>query len=302
MHNRVGKWVVAEEARLDQFLAFRLPEMSRTKVAKWIEEGGVLVNGEPAKPSRKLKVSDQVDAPDAPTESIPHDLEPANIPIDIRFEDEDVIVVNKPRGLAAHPASTLHEPSLVNALLAYGSELSTAGGDFRPGIVHRLDKETTGLMVIAKNDAAHAALAQQFEHKTARRTYVGIVAGTPDQPEFVVESKLGRDPRYRQKMAVVERGKHAITECKVIGKHPEGTLMRFRLQTGRTHQIRVHLAAAGHPILGDEIYAPKGLGDGPLQLHAIELRFTHPRTKLEVITFAEPPADFRAEVSAEQLD
>lgn len=229
---------------------------------------------------------------DAPLESAPHNLEPAEIPLEVAYEDDDLMIVNKPRGLAAHPAASLKEPSLVNALLARTQHLSTVGGDFRPGIVHRLDKDTTGLMVVAKNDEAHVNLSRQIESKSAERRYVAVVAGELDQERFDINAPMARDKKNRLKMAVDPKGKNALTHILRLGRSDAGTIIAARLETGRTHQIRVHLRAIGHPVIGDSIYAPKELAEGPLQLHAAYLALDQPKVGKRIAVYADPPADF----------
>lgn len=277
--------------RLDRFLARVLPEHSRSKLVKLIEEGKVTVNDHVAKSSMKLEAGMKVTL-DEPGESEAHDLTPADIPLDVVYEDDVLLVVNKPRGLAAHPAASLKEPSLVNALLNRSHELSTAGGTFRPGIVHRLDKETTGLMIVAKTDAAHVNLAKQIEGKSAERRYFAVVAGHVPQDHFKIEAPISRDKRNRLKMAVDPMGKPAITFVRKIARLDQGTLLAVRLETGRTHQIRVHLSSLGMPVLGDAIYAPTAYQSGALQLHAAYLAFNHPDDGRRVVCYAEPPEDF----------
>ncbi len=284
---------VADRAdRLDKFLAAMLPQFSRSKLAKLIEKGMVLVDGEVEKPSFQLAPGMEIEL-EAPEASEPHDLTPADIPLDIVYEDSDLLVVDKPRGLASHPAISLKEPSLVNALLFRTKELSQAGGAWRPGIVHRLDKDTTGLMVVAKNDEAHVQLAKQIELKTAERRYFAIVAGRPEQERFLIKAPIGRDKRDRIKMTVDPLGKEAQTEVKIIASTPEGTLVGAKLTTGRTHQIRVHLRAVGLPVFGDSTYSPAEVGEGPLQLHAGYLAFDQPRSGQRIVTYVAPPDDFR---------
>lgn len=290
--------------RLDKFLARMLPDHSRTKLVKLIDEGEVLVDGKVAtKSSFPLEPGMEI-ALEEPDESAAHDLTPADIPLDVVYEDDDLLIINKPRGLAAHPAASLKEPSLVNALLARKTELSTTAGDFRPGIVHRLDKETTGLMVVAKNDAAHVLLAKQMELKTAERRYLAVVAGEMEQDRFTINAPMARSRTNRMQMAVDVHGKPAVTHIKRMMRVAQGTVVACRLETGRTHQIRVHLRAVGYPVLGDSLYAPKDYATGALQLHAGYLSFDHPTKGERVAFFAEPDASFYGAgfVSASELD
>jgi 23S rRNA pseudouridine1911/1915/1917 synthase len=285
-------FTVDERERLDKFLARMLPEHSRTKLVKMIAGGEVRVEGAVAeKASMPLEPGMRVELP-APEDAPAHDLTPADIPLDVRYEDDLLLVVNKPRGLAVHPAPSLKEPSLVNALLARGGTLSETAGAFRPGIVHRLDKETTGLLVVAKTDAAHVALARQIEGRSAERRYLAVVAREVEPERFRIDSPIGRDPANRQRMAVHPRGKRAVTHVKKLARHEQGTLVAARLETGRTHQIRVHLAAVGHPVLGDTTYAPKEWGEGPMQLHAAFLSFEHPTSGERLAIYAPPDEQF----------
>lgn len=280
--------------RLDQFLARKLPEFSRARLAELIDSGKVLVDGMPDKRSCKLKEGQRVVLSELPQDRPAHDLTPADIPLVVVYEDEHMLVVNKPRGLATHPAPSLKAPSLVNALLARGQELSGAGGTFRPGIVHRLDKDTTGLIVVAKSDSVHLALAKQFEKKSAERRYVAILEGELANARLTIDAPLARDPRNRFRMAVDPRGKPAVTHLKRLAEIDEGTLAAARLETGRTHQIRAHCKAVGHPVLGDPIYgSAKGTGTS-MQLHAAYLAFDHPATGNRVEFFCRPPEDFLA--------
>lgn len=279
------------QERLDRFLARRLPEFSRTKLAKLASEGEVKVNGVARKASFDLRPGDLVELA-APEQREPHDLTPAEIPLDIRYEDEHLLVVNKQRGLAVHPAASLKEPSLVNALLARAHELSSIAGAFRPGIVHRLDKDTTGLLVVAKSDAVHAKLAKAIEHKETLRRYVAVAAGQIPHERFTISAPITRSRRNRLLMCVDPNGRHAVTHLKRLALLPEGTLLAIALETGRTHQIRVHLQSMGHPVIGDRLYAPKRYQDAPLQLHAAFLLFEHPITQVRIDVYAEPPHDF----------
>ncbi len=303
------EFVSAERCRLDRFLAGALPAESRTRLAKWITEGHVRVDGRVEKPSFVVLPGMRVAVETLePTEA--HDLTPADIPLDVLFEDDHLLVVNKPRGMATHPAASLKEPSLVNALLGRGGALSEGSATYRPGIVHRLDKETTGLLVIAKTDAAHRSLAKQIEEKTAHRVYLAIVGGDlplPPAPsprhgafaergssEFTIDAPIARDKRNRQKMAVDPQGKRAVTHVRVVRKVDAGTLLECRLETGRTHQIRVHLRSIGLPVVGDTVYAPKEFHTAPLQLHAWKLAFEHPASHEWMEFEADPPTDFLA--------
>ncbi len=277
--------------RLDRFLARMLPEHSRTKLTRQIDAGEVTVDGAAQKASFKLEAGMKI-LLDEPPEKAAHDLTPADIPLDVVYEDDVLLVVNKPRGLASHPASSLNEPSLVNALLARGTVLSEVGEAFRPGIVHRLDKETTGLMVVAKTDAAHVALARQMEDKTAERRYLAVVAGNVERERFTIDMPIGRDPKHRVRMGVVPDGKPARTHVKKLVRLDSGTLLACRLETGRTHQIRVHLAYHAMPVLGDALYAPKAYREGALQLHAAYLGLDHPVDGRRMAFHAAPDEEF----------
>ena len=290
------EFIAEGSERLDRFLARLMPEHSRTKLARLVETGEVKVDGEAQRPSFKLEEGMRV-VLDEPKDKPAHDLTPADIALDVVYEDDALLVVNKPRGLASHPASSLHEPSLVNALLARGTRLSEVGEAFRPGIVHRLDRETTGLMVVAKTDAAHVALARQMEDKTAERRYLALVAGTVDRERFSIDMPIGRDPKHRVRMGVVPDGKPARTHVKRLKRLDAGTLLACRLETGRTHQIRVHLAYHAMPVIGDALYAPKAVGEGPLQLHAAYLGLDHPSDGRRLAFHAAPDAEFLARES-----
>jgi 23S rRNA pseudouridine1911/1915/1917 synthase len=278
--------------RLDKFLSLNLPEFSRTRLTRLIDDGTVFVDGVPQKPSFKLSAGSLVTVSALPEESAPHDLTPVEMPLEILYEDDHLMVVNKPRGLATHPASTLREPSLVNALLARQHGLSEGSAPYRPGIVHRLDKETTGLLVIAKTDAAHLRLARQIAGKSADRRYLAVVAGDLEREAFRIEAPLARDRHNRIKMAVDPNGKPAVTNVKRLARIAEGTLIVCKLETGRTHQIRVHLQAVAHPVLGDKLYGRKANDDAPMQLHAAYLAFDHPVTSARIKLFAPPPEGF----------
>lgn len=284
--------------RLDRFLARELPAYSRGKLAAIIAEGAVSVDGVVRKPAFLLDEGMVVTIDRLPI-SAPHDLTPHDIPLRILHEDEHLLVVDKPRGLATHPSPTLREPTLVNALLHRGQALSSAGGAYRPGIVHRLDKETTGLLVVAKSDSVHERLAVQLRSKEAERRYLARLVGRPRDERFLVEAPITRDPRSRQRMAVVARGRHAVTHFKVVRDLDPGVLAVARLETGRTHQIRVHATFAGHPVVGDPVYGRAPHDVRPMQLHAALLSFVHPEKETRMTFVAELPADF---LGAEERD
>lgn len=277
--------------RLDKFLARMLPQHSRTKIKKLLDEEGATVNGASRLPAFKLQPGDVVEVGEIPT-TPPHDDDPVPMELDVLFEDEEVLVLNKPRGLAVHPAPSQKAPTLVNGLLARPHGLSRAAGGWRPGIVHRLDKDTTGLMVVAKNDVAHFALAKQFSSKTAERRYAAVVRGDLQRERLTVDAPIGRSPNSPIKMAVVADGKPAVTHVKRLGRCDSGTVVACRLETGRTHQIRVHLAGIGHSVLGDHLYAPPEFQSCPMQLHAALLAFDHPASGERIVFFAPPPEDF----------
>lgn len=277
--------------RLDRFLARMLPEHSRTKLAKMVDAQEVTVDGRNQKPSFALEPG-MVVALSQPQDAPAQDLSPADIPLEVLFEDDEMLVVNKPRGLASHPASTLHEPSLVNALIGRGTTLSEVAGDFRPGIVHRLDKETTGLMVVAKNDTAHVNLAKQIEGKSAERRYFAVAAGDVEQDRFRIEAPIARSKSNRLLMTIDPHGRRAVTHVKRIARIANGSVLALRLETGRTHQIRVHLAMAHHAVLGDTLYAPREFATGPLQLHAGYLELDHPTTGERLAFYANPDESF----------
>lgn len=266
--------------RLDSFLAASLPELTRSAAQRLIETGHVSVNGKTVPKSCKLSGGETVSV--TLPEPEPADAAPQDIPLDVVFEDSDVIVVNKPSGLVVHPAPGHPDGTLVNALLFHcGGSLSGVGGALRPGIVHRIDRDTSGLLIAAKNDAAHQALAAQLQDHSLARTYEAIVTGCLREDSGTVDAPIGRCAADRKKMAVVQHGgRNAVTHWEVLERFAGYTHIRCRLETGRTHQIRVHMAYTGHPILGDTVYGAKKPVSGLTGqcLHAIGLRFVHPRT------------------------
>lgn len=279
--------------RLDVFLTRIEPALSRSHVQKLIREGEVTVGEKPRKANYKLHVGEGVCY--TLPEPEPIAVEPENLPLDILYEDADIIVVNKARGMVVHPAAGVTHGTLVNALLYHCKDLSGINGAIRPGIVHRLDKDTSGVMVCAKNDAAHIDLAEQIRTKSAHRNYLAIVHGNIVPERGVIKGDIGRHPKDRKKMAIVrENGKPAVTHFRVLERFGPYTLVECRLETGRTHQIRVHMASIGHPVICDPKYGPKKRAPFAIQgqaLHSHTLVLTHPRTR-ERMTFTAPlPAD-----------
>ena len=286
-------------ARLDSFLAAAHPAISRSRWKQLIEAGHVALNGTPIrKPNTALASGDTL-ACTLPAPE-PVGLAPADIPLDILHEDADLIVLNKPAGLVVHPAPGHAADTLVNALLHHCGDLQGIGGELRPGIVHRLDKDTSGVLVVAKNEPAHAALVAQFAAHTVQKEYLALAWGVPAKKCGTVEFPVGRHPVHRQKMAVTEKGRAAITHYEVLAAGPLASLLRVRIETGRTHQIRVHLARLGHPVVGDTVYGrarhglPPGLDLSRQMLHAHALKIVHPRTGAPLAFTAPPPADFLA--------
>lgn len=281
--------------RLDGFLSRVLPDLSRSAAQKLLEQGLVLRNGKPSKKNDRLEAGDEISV--TLPEPKPLDVPATKMKLDIVYEDEDVLVINKPKGLVVHPAAGHQEDTLVNGLLyAKGDSLSGINGILRPGIVHRIDKDTSGLLAIAKNDLAHTVLASQLKDHTMARTYEAIVCGNLKEDSGTVDAPIGRHPSDRKKMCVTARNsKNAVTHWEVVDRYPGYTHVRCRLETGRTHQIRVHMAHIGHPILGDTVYGHKKpeLGQDSQVLHAGVLCFTHPRDGHPVIVAADLPEYFR---------
>ncbi|HIQ70553.1 MAG TPA: RluA family pseudouridine synthase [Candidatus Avoscillospira stercorigallinarum] len=279
--------------RADAALARLAPDLTRSAAQRLLEEGRVLREGRPLRKNDKLQAGDVL-ALDLP-EPQPVALEPEDIPLDIVYEDNDLLVINKPKGLVVHPAAGHWSGTLVNALLYHCRDsLSGINGELRPGIVHRIDKDTSGLLIVAKNDFAHQALAAQLQDHTLARTYVCLVVGGVREDSGVIDAPIGRHPTDRKKMAVTEKNsRHAVTHWRVLERFPGYTLLECRLETGRTHQIRVHMAYRNHPIVGDTVYGrPKPeLGQDSQCLHARALTFRHPRTG-ETMTLTCPLPDY----------
>lgn len=284
------------DERVDVALARLVPSLTRSAAQKLLEHGCVTCNGAPVRKNAKTTAGQLLEL-DLP-EPEPMDVAAQDIPLDVRYEDDDVIVINKPKGLVVHPAAGHPDGTLVNALLHHcAGSLSGINGQLRPGIVHRIDKDTSGLLIAAKNDFAHQALAAQLADHTLARTYEAIVCGSIREDVGTIDAPIGRHPVNRQKMAVTDRcSKRAVTHFEVVTRYRGYTHIRCRLETGRTHQIRVHLAWRNHPILGDTVYGHKKpeLGLDSQCLHAKELTFLHPRTHAPVTVSCELPDYFQA--------
>jgi len=288
LHLEVGS--AESGARLDRFLAQALPAFSRARLETLIRDGFVTVNGKAARPRDLVRTGDVAELREPEVEKI--EALPEEMALEILFEDEDLLVLNKPAGLVMHPGGGHQQHTLVNALLAHCQNLSGIGGKERPGIVHRLDKETSGALVVAKNDSTHRDLSKQFAARTMGKIYLALVAGTPRKATGVIDKAIARHPVHRQRMSIARRqGRSAKTEYRVLRSNGEVSLLECTLHSGRTHQIRVHLHDLGHPVLGDKLYGGKRAGDFPRQmLHAWKLSFDHPRTG-ERMNFTAPIPD-----------
>ena len=289
----------ADGERLDLFLVRRQPELSRSHVQKLISRGAALVEGRERKGSYKLTAGESVEL--TLPEPEPLDIRAEDIPLSVLYEDHDIIVVDKPRGMVVHPAAGISSGTLVNALLFHCRDLSGINGALRPGIVHRLDKDTSGVMVAAKNDAAHLDLAEQIRTKSAQRTYLAVVHGNIREEAGTIKGAIGRHPTDRQRMAIVrEHGKEAVTHFRVRERFGAYTLIECRLETGRTHQIRVHMTSIGHPLVNDPKYGPRKtpFAIKGQALHSRSLTLRHPATG-EQMTFEAPiPEDFAGIIKA----
>ena len=276
--------------RIDKYLASALPEKSRSYYQKAIDSGFVLVNGKQVKSKYQTKLGDEIVVSIEPVKEI--DIEPEEIPIEILYEDADVIVVNKPKGMVVHPAPGHYSGTLVNALMFHCKDsLSGINGEIRPGIVHRIDMNTTGSLLVCKNDKAHNDIAAQIKIHSVNRIYKGIVMGNFKEDEGVINAPIGRNPKDRKKMAVVSDGREAITHFNVLEQYKGASFVEFKLETGRTHQIRVHMAHIGHPLLGDDIYGKPVKNLIGQTLHAETIGFIQPTSK-EYIEIKAPLPDY----------
>ena len=290
--------LIAEESgqRLDKYLAGEMTDLSRSRIKELVQAGEVLVNGKKSKVSYKVQKGDLIQVTVLPLE--PLKLEAENIPLDIVYEDEDVIVVNKPQGMVVHPAAGHPSHTLVNALLYHTRDLADSPEGFRPGIVHRIDKDTSGLLMVAKNAAARELLEKQLAAKSNKRQYLAIVHGNFAEEEGTIDAPIGRNPKDRKQMAVVEKGKSAVTHFKVLEQYQGYSLVECQLETGRTHQIRVHMAYIGHPLAGDPLYGPRKTLPGHGQfLHAKTLGFEQPSTGEWLEFSVQPPEIFQQTVA-----
>ena len=283
-----------ENQRIDAFISSK-KDISRVTVQRLIKEDKILVNNTKTKSSYKVKIGDEISIEEEKPKEI--EIKAENIPVPILYEDNDIIVVNKPKGMVVHPASGNYDGTLVNAIMSICKDsLSGIGGEIRPGIVHRLDKDTSGVIIIAKNDKAHINLSEQIKNHEVEKTYIALVRGIVKENEAIIDMPIARSTKDRKKMAVSQNGKRAITHFKVIKRYPKDncTLLEVKIETGRTHQIRVHLSEIGHPIIGDQVYS-KGKNRWNIEgqcLHARSLKFVHPITKKELFVEAELPEYF----------
>lgn len=279
------------DERIDKYLAEMFEELSRSELKEYFNQSKILVNNKVVKPSYKLETNDNIVVEEIEQNII--DMVKENIPLDIIYEDDDLIVVNKPSGLVVHPAPGHTHGTLVNGLLYHCNQLSDMNGETRPGIVHRIDKDTSGLLVVCKNNYSHRILAEQLKEKTTTRTYIAIVTGSISHNLGRIEAPIGRDPNNRQKMAIVPNGKPAVTHFKVLERYRDFTLVELNLETGRTHQIRVHMSYINHPVVGDPLYGvKKQTTEFGQYLHAKTLGFVHPRTNEYMEFNSELPVEF----------
>lgn len=291
--------------RIDRYLTEKKDGLSRVAIQRLMEQEKILVNGKKAKPSYKIQENDQITIEEEKPREVK--LKAQDIPVEIIYEDTDIIVVNKPKGMVVHPANGNPDGTLVNAIMAICKDsLSGIGGEIRPGIVHRIDKDTSGILIIAKNDKAHINLSEQIKNHEVQKTYIAMVRGIVKENEATINMPIGRSTKDRKKMAVTKNGKEAITHFKVMERYTQHncTLLEVKIETGRTHQIRVHLSQIGYPILGDTVYS-NGKNEWGIQgqcLHAKSLKFKHPITGKEMFLEAQLPEYFKKIVDMEHGD
>ena len=305
MIKKIQVKAINEKIRLDAYISKEIEDLSRSMIQKLLEEDKINVNGKIEKPSYKVQEGDIIEVSIEEPKEVK--IEAQDIPLDIIYEDNDILVVNKQKGLVVHPANGNPDGTLVNAIMAHCKDsLSGIGGELRPGIVHRLDKDTSGLLIIAKNDKAHIQVSEQIKNREVKKTYIALVRGTIAEDEATINMPIGRSTRDRKKMAVTKNGKEAVTHFKVLNRYTTNkgsyTLLEIKIDTGRTHQIRVHMAEIGHPVIGDSVYS-NGKNEFGVEgqcLHAKRLEFVHPITGKEMKLEAPLPEYFQKIV--EQLE
>lgn len=298
MIKKIQVKAINEKIRLDAYISKEIEDLSRSMIQKLLEDNKINVNGKIEKPSYKVQEGDIIEVSIEEPKEVK--IEAQDIPLDIIYEDNDILVVNKQKGLVVHPANGNPDGTLVNAIMAHCKDsLSGIGGELRPGIVHRLDKDTSGLLIIAKNDKAHIQVSQQIKNREVKKTYIALVRGTIAEDEATINMPIGRSTKDRKKMAVTKNGKEAVTHFKVLNRYTTNkgsyTLLEIKIDTGRTHQIRVHMAEIGHPVIGDSVYS-NGKNEFGVEgqcLHAKKLEFIHPITGKEMKLEAPLPEYFQ---------
>ncbi|MFL2133909.1 RluA family pseudouridine synthase [Desemzia sp. FAM 24101] len=292
MTNEYEVTIKEQKGRIDKVLAEMIPNKTRSAIQLWIKEGYVLVNDEPVKTNYKVQSGDEVKITEPELQEL--DVVAQNLPLEIVYQDEDVVVINKEQGMVVHPSAGHPDGTLVNALLYHIKDLSGINGKIRPGIVHRIDKDTSGLLMVAKNDVAHEKLAAQLKDKTSIREYVALVHGVIPHEKGTIDAPLGRSKIDRKKQDIVDGGRPAVTHFRVLERFKDFTLVSLQLETGRTHQIRVHMKYIGYPLAGDPIYGPRKTLEGKGQfLHAKKLGFKHPKTDEMMVFESELPELFK---------